>query len=175
MAYYKIPKGSKVYDDLVNLSTKIDYVNEEINKILDEFSAVRYCGLQNSPWGGISAIQFSENPPLNWKAVDKDQKLYYPKAKLKSTCARIEGLPRIEWSELNDLVGFKAPQTVTLNARIQWIVGVGIIFGNKFHLMNIVIGAEYVPINDVIEIIESEFLRDSKVLEESLKSKNQEL
>ncbi len=75
---------------------------------------------------------------------------------------KIKALPTIDYKELNDIVKFRAPQTVTADRGIAWVNTVGIIWGKNEILMETVEGSEYKPPKDIIEIFEKDFLASAQ-------------
>jgi hypothetical protein len=77
----------------------------------------------------------------------------------------ISDLPTIDYNELNEIVGFKAPQTVTSERGIAWISNVGWICGKNEMLIEVADGCKYKPTKDVVEILDSEFQKKKAKIE----------
>lgn len=154
---YKIKKGTETFKKLVILQQHIKEVESEAFKIVESLGATKYCKAFNKLAGGISAIRL-EKKPEGFKNVDKDWRmLFYPKASNKKVCKEIESLPTIKYDELNNIIGFEAPQTVSCERGIGWVNTVGLIFGKDFMLLDVENGCVFKPNKDTIEILESEY------------------
>ena len=156
---FKIIKGTETYEKFMVLKSKIDFVNAESVKLVESLGAQKFCKRSNIAYGGISAIQFEEKPQ-GWKKVGEDyQNFYFPKATEKVVNKAINELPFVRYDEINEIVGFKAPQTVPCDRGLQWIDCVGLFWGIDCIVIYVTEGAEYTPTADLVEILDSEYLR----------------
>jgi hypothetical protein len=154
---YKVIKNTETYNRLVDLEKKIIDANLQTKNVVELVSGLRYCANQNSLAGGISAIEFKTKPDGFKSVGNKYQSLYYPKASNKKVCDLINNLPKIKYDELNTIVDFKAPQTISTENSLCWVSTVGIIFHKENILINVNNGCDYTPLSDMIEIVESEY------------------
>ena len=154
---FKVSKGTNLYEKFMVLGAKISLVNNESRELVESLGAKKFCKKQNIAYGGIGAIQFEEKP-RGWKMVgEQGQNLYYPKATEKELNIKFNALPTISFDEINEMVKFHAPQTICSDRGLQWISCFGLFWGDDCILIDISEGAKYEPIEDVIEILESEY------------------
>jgi hypothetical protein len=157
--YYKISKGTETFKKLMELKKKVEGVNKQANAAVGKLNGQRYAKAQGKLAGGISAIEYKEKPD-GWKQVGNTwQNLYAPKSTTKAAWEIINVLPTIEYDELNKIVNFKAPQTVSSDGGIAWVSTVGIAWGDKQILMEVTTGCKYKPLPDIVEIVESEYMK----------------
>lgn len=161
---FKVVKGTETFDKLVAFRAHVDDVKKQAEDVVALLGGIRYCHKANKLAGGIGAIEF-ENKPDGYKVVgEKWQGLYYPKVSNKKDCALIEKLPTIEYNELNSIVNFKAPQTISTERGILWVSTVTLTFGDNESLIDVSNGCTYDPPADVVEILESEYDKIRKKL-----------
>jgi len=154
---FKVSKGTKLYEKFMVLRAKISLVNRESLELVESLGANKFCKKLNIAYGGIGAIQFEEKP-RGWKMVGEQyDNLYYPKATEKELNIKFNALPTISFDEINELVKFHAPQTISTDGGLQWIDCIGLFWGNDCILISVTEGAKYEPIEDVVEILESEY------------------
>lgn len=159
---FKIVKGNPLYDSFMELKKRTMEVNKAANDFAKKVGGKASCRSQNVAYGGISAIEFDAKPE-GWRMVgDKYRHLFFPKATNKELLKEIAALPKIQYDEINNIVGFDAPQTVTSNQGILWVNCVGISYGKDYILLNVTSGAKYNPPKHVIEILESEYEKLNK-------------
>jgi hypothetical protein len=161
---FKVVKGTETFEKLAAFRERVKDVSKQATNMATLLGGARYCHRSNKLAGGLSAIEF-ETKPEGYKVVgEKWQHLYYPKASNKKDCALIEGLPTIDYDELNTIVNFEAPQTVSSERGIAWISTVGLTFGDDEMLISVPTGCKYTPPTDVVEILESEYDKLKKKL-----------
>lgn len=154
---FKVEKGTETFKKLIELEKKVKDVTQQQQAVVKQLGGEIFCKQSHKLAGGLSAIKF-ETKPDGYKVVgEKYQSLYYPKATNKVDCKIISDLPVIEYDELNSIVNFKAPQTVSVDGGIAWISTVGLIFGKNEMLIEVENGCKYIPPKDVIQILESEY------------------
>jgi hypothetical protein len=161
---FKVVKGTETFDKLVAFRAHVNDVNKQAKDMVTQLGGARYCRKSNKLAGGLSAIEFETKPEGYKMAGEKWQHLYYPKASNKKDCALIEGLPTIDYDELNSIVNFKAPQTISAERGILWVSTVDLTFGDEEMLIGVRSGCEYEPPADVVEILESEYDKLKKKL-----------
>jgi hypothetical protein len=168
---FKILPKTEAYDRLMDLKKRMIAVNEEAGKLVEELGGSEYCNKQHVAFGGIAAIKFAEKPK-GWRIVGKTwQNLYFPKASEKQLLQKISNLPVIEYEEINNIVKFKAPQTVSHENHLAWVSCVGLIWGKNYILISVAPGAKYEPPKDIIEIVESEYEKLKLKADQEKKSK----
>lgn len=154
---FKVLKGTDTFQKLEELRIKVTDVNNQAKDVVKKLEGKRYCGRSHKLAGGISAIEF-DTKPEGYKPVGGSwRSLYYPKSVNKTDCKLIESLPTVEYSELNDIIGFNAPQTVSSEKGILWISTIGLIFGENEMLIEVHDGCKYEAPVDVVEILNSEY------------------
>lgn len=156
---YKVLKGTETFKKLSDLKKEIDRVSKDAYAVVKKLGATEYCEKSHRLAGGISAIGF-EKKPEGYKNVDNEwRNLYYPKASNKDICKMIESLPTLPYEALNDIIGFKGPQTTSESRGIGWVNTVGIKFGKNFMLIDVYNGCKFKPNKDTKEILESEYIK----------------
>lgn len=157
---FKVKKNSITYKKLLEFKSKMISCDEAAKSLVESVGGEKYCRNKYYLYGGISAVQF-ESKPENWRVVgQKWQRLYYPKStsKNKKLFEALRELPVLEHKELNNIVNFKGPQTISCDEGLAWIDTVGLQFGkNSEILIETANGCEYTPNKDIVEILESEF------------------
>lgn len=138
---------------------KINEANNVAIELAKSFGSNKVAKTGRNLGGGIDAIEFEEKPE-NWKSVgEKWQNLFFPKSckENKAILEKINALPIVKKSELNEIVGFKAPQTVSSANGIGWVETVGLVVGKEDILLSITEGVKFEPNQDMKEILNSEF------------------
>lgn len=159
MAYYKILKGTDLFNKLTDFKKRGDKAREAANKLAKELGSDHDAYTSSGDLGGIDALHFEEKPE-GWRVVgNRWQSLYYPKADQKELHKKIAALPIVKRSELNDIVGFSGLQMVGMAI----IKSVGMAWHNDYCVMEVAAGCKYTPPKDATEILHSEY--------EKLKSK----
>lgn len=154
---YQIKKGCELFDKLTELNERMLLVHKTAQEYATSLGGGKVATTGRYLSGGIDAIEF-EKKPEGWRHVGRDyQMLFYPKTSLKKVIEEIRKLPIIEFDELNALVGFSAPQTVSNANGLTWVKSVSMYWHKNFILMETVDGTTYNPIENVVEILGSEF------------------
>jgi DNA-directed RNA polymerase subunit N (RpoN/RPB10) len=158
--YFKIEKGTDTFKKLSELKKQIDSITQQAKDVVTELGGERYCHHRYKLAGGISAIEFKKKPD-GWKSVGESwQDLHMPLAKNKEACNKVENLPTLDYEVLNKIVGFKGPQTVSSGNGLAFVKTVGLNWcTGKYYLMEVATGCKYKPLSDIVEILESEFLK----------------
>lgn len=156
---FKVKKGSETHKKLIALQKRITDVNKQANKFIESIGAKEYCRNQHHAYGGVGAIKFNEKPEGWRKEGAPYQRLYMPKSAQKELWSKINALPVIEYDEINKIVGFHAPQTVECTGGLAWIKCIGIHWGRNDILLETVEGSQYKPPKDIVEILESEYVK----------------
>ena len=107
--YYKVLKGTKLYDQLTELMKECRRCNNASLKLAKEVGAVSVRGARMRLAGGISSFLIETGKPDGWKASGTNiPNEYYP-SKLKANKElreRIDNLPVVTYKQLNDMVGY---------------------------------------------------------------------
>lgn len=162
---FKVSKGTETFKKLQQLMSKIEDVDAQAKKVVKKLGGKEYASAQRSLAGGIAAIQFDEKPEGYKMVGEKWQRLYYPKATNKKDLNLISDLPTIEYAELNDIVGFKGPQTTSHSLGLAWVSSVGLAMGKTVAVIEVAEGCKYSPPKDILEIKDSEYQRIKKKIE----------
>jgi hypothetical protein len=155
---YKILKGTELFKNLTAFKKKMADVRKQAMDLAIELGGVSSASNGRYLAGGIDAVEFKEKPE-GWRSVGNSwQNLYYPKAdkKNKEIHNKIQALPRLDFDELNALVGFTG-QFCSDERGIAHVKSVSIKWHKDFILMETAEGTEYTPVKDVIEILGSEY------------------
>lgn len=161
---FKVVKGTETFDKLTAFREHVKDVSKQAQDVVNKLGGGKYCRKSNKLAGGLSAIEF-ETKPEGYKVVgERWQGLYYPKVSNKADLVLINGLPTIEYNELNSIVQFTGMQFVPYGGGLACIHTVGLIFGDDVMLINVEKGCEYTPPNDVVEILASEYNKLEKKL-----------
>jgi hypothetical protein len=156
---FKILKGTETYAKLDTLWKQIIASRKATNKFINELGAHEFMD-GNGIAGGLSAVAFREKPE-GWVKSAYGPGLYYPSAKNRTMRDRIAALPVVPHSALNEIVGFK-PTTSIDEDRGRMVRHRAPGFGpaKGCFTMTVSSTAKYTPPNaDIIEILESEYLR----------------
>jgi len=153
MAYYKILKGTDLFNKLNDFKKRGDVAREAANKLAKELGSNEDAYTTGGDIGGIDALHFDEKPQ-GWRSVgNKWQSLYYPKADQKELHEKINALPIVKREELNEIVGFSGMQI----ADMAIIKSVGMAWHKDYCVMEVAAGCRYTPPKDAIEILHSEY------------------
>lgn len=159
---YKILKSTKSFESLQSVYARIQAIQEQSKKLCLEIGGTgKYYGSSGSVTGIIIGIEFNEKPEGFKQMGERYQKIYFPKSSVKANADLIRRISEIEVinpEELNDIVGFKGPQTLANSDGFQWVRMPGIIFGKECILMEVPNKCKFIPNEDTIEILESEFV-----------------
>ena len=152
--YFKILKGTKLFDKLMKVDEKRKLAIKAANKILTEIGTQRYVRPADSVGGGIRAFELTVCPD-GWKPVMRGrfENCFFPKAtaKNKDLLARIEALPIIKSANYAEALKY-TPQGVDL----KFSICPGIEFKPKVILIDALV-EDYKPLKDMIEITEGEY------------------
>lgn len=161
---FLIKNNCEVYTQLQQLSIRIENARAAALKVCQKIGATDYATGSRRLAGGIDGFNFPKKPEGYHMVGQSWQNLYYPNVaflkKNKEIATMLDNLPTLEHDELNKIVKFKAPQTIT-NASaglgIAMVYTVGIFWGEGYILMQVHEGCKYKPIAGIKEIKESEF------------------
>ncbi|HAH24928.1 MAG TPA: hypothetical protein DCL77_14440 [Prolixibacteraceae bacterium] len=155
--YFKIEKGTEVFNKLDVLHGRIQEVNKTAKELVKKLGGNRYCGDQNRLAGGIDAIEFEQKPEGYRSVGGKWDNLYLPNARNKVNNQLIAELPTLQYDELNSIVGFKGPQTAPHPKGLSFVSIPSICFSDEVMLMKVPDGCKYTAPEGVTEIIYSEY------------------
>lgn len=156
--YFKVEKGSPLYDNLIDLMKKAKYVQEEARKLVFELGYLQYRQRSWVLWGGISSILIPKDKPVpkDWSKADDG---YMPRKYRKSTrdlAEKIKQLPVVEHDELNDLLGYdsnssKTPYRTSFHPAFKYIKD------KELFLISVADYMIYTPVDGMTEILSSEY------------------
>lgn len=154
---YKVLKNSVTFKKLMELKKKAQAARKAAGSLVEKLGAENYCPDRRTLYGGISAVQFDKQPD-GWKIISKQDGLYFPKniAANKKLLSEIEALPKLQYNDLNSIVGFSAPQYIGL--KVSFHVGLDYCNGGDI-IISVTDGAKFKPSKDLKEILQSEYLR----------------
>ena len=152
---FKVEKGTKTFDELEKVFVKMKDCNKQALELIESLGFTQFGVSNNGIAGGISCI-VSKTKPDGFRVVGKPyQNLYYPKkANNKELLQKFDELPIISYEEFNDTIGFKA-QFSSLNYHRAF----GIKKVKDVYLIDIDNKCKYTPKSDMIEILESVYLK----------------
>jgi len=158
---FKINKGTELFEKFQQLKQDIQRVNKEATKLVESFGYTRYCIAPHCLAGGIGAIEIL-SVPLNdrkkWVRVSKqNSQLWMPRQNRENAelIDEIKRLPKLDYAELNDLIGFKAGATNSFG----WATHPGVIWRDEYILIEMADGQIYEPCDGMVEILTSEYQR----------------
>ena len=173
---FKVLKGSPIFEKLEHMMSKIKSCWDASHELSESVGAKGVCTFGYHRAGGIGAFQFAPDkfPSLElWKQTDprkyQYRDLFYPRSGKKykqndELHAKIAALPVVEKEEYNKVIGYEG----------GWLSSYGLKSGNGYFLIEIPEDSDYKPLEDMIEILESEYrkLKEEAIkYSESLKSK----
>lgn len=155
---YVVFKGSSLFDSLIGLQKRIKSVNKAAFDLAATVRCTKIARGYNSIAGGISAFSYDSKPPLFVLAGKSWERRYYPRKckDNKALLEKIHALPRVEYSELNELIGFKS-QSYGKGRGITFCNCPGIHFFRNYVLVEVDEEAKYKPVIGMKEITVSEF------------------
>ena len=158
---YKIAPGTETFKRLHELLQRIDAIKLQSQTLCEELGAKGVYSYNSELAGHIAGFTFDKKPE-NWRPADKNGSfLYYPKA-VKNTQPirdKIAAIPRIEFKELNQIVGF-TPFSYPDGSGIRIIKHIGYVMMSEYCLVDVHSETpNYTPNADMVEILESEFFR----------------
>lgn len=169
---FKIPKGSDVYNSLVDLFSRGDKCIEAAKKLTKEFGAETSgkWGSSQNYFGGADGFRFEygKNPDKTlWKVADKNNSRFFsPKANNKVAWEKIKALPVVTYDEINKAVGFPdGLQAVGDGMGISIIHTVGLAKGKNYFIMDVHDKIKLKPPKGVVEILGSEYDKLMKLIE----------
>ena len=174
MAYYKVEKGTALFNQLIDFHGSIKKVKDSARELLKTIpnANIDHYYMDAEIAGGISFVKFQRDQiPKDWietKRVQRDKNGVpcYPHGNRKSTKeirAKIKILPRLNFKDLNEIIGYKH-----LNYKSNhWSMCPGFIFRKEYVLFDVVDvikeGVEdYIPVEGMTEILASEYKELSK-------------
>lgn len=156
---FKILKETETFEKLMKLKERIISVNEQAADAIKLLGATKYCKAQNRLAGGVCAIEFEKKPDGYRRVGDRWSDLYYPKVSNKIDSELLQTLPTMDYKELNDIINFEGNQTIAAERGMFWIHTVGLTWGENEILIDVENGCKYDAPTDVVEILESEYLK----------------
>jgi hypothetical protein len=161
---FKILRGTETFTKLTRLRLRINECNDAAGKLVKELGGERYLhhsGLYTIA-GGIAGIELKERPEGWGLAYPKTySNIYFPirnRIANKEILERINSLPLVEDSDLNNILGYEPQDVHKSGLRYTLAYRPAIHFRDEYMLIRITDGAVYTPINaDIIEITVSEF------------------
>lgn len=107
--FYKTNKGTTLFNNLVELKSKIDIANEAAKNMVKSMGHENFL-LSHQLAGGIEGIEIKTGRPDGWKKVyiSKYNDVYMPQniKKNKEILAQIAELPTVKERELTDMIGY---------------------------------------------------------------------
>lgn len=165
---YKILAGTDTFNKLLAIQKRMQEADGVIKALVAEFGAEEWLGNGYGYIAGdLIGIWFAQKPD-GWTEIrSKHRNFFCPKSSVKGNkplLERIAAIPKVKTSELNECVGFK-PQRVDLTQYNS----IGVEWGSEFHLIEVPDDADYTPLDDIIEVLGSEYKRLKLQLEEERK------
>lgn len=160
---YKVLKGTPLFDKIVVVVEKIKDYNQQAEDLSNSVGGLRAATLGYNRAGGIAAFEFKKEPDMNlWKRVDKYEPLYSPRAKKANNAlfAKIQALPITRYEEFNNVIEFKQHWS-----GLTFHQTYGLVISDDFMLIEMNDEVKYTPVQDMIEILGSEY----NYLKESVK------
>jgi len=173
MAYYKIEKGTELFEKMDSFHDRIKEVKKPARELLESIpnadSETYYMDAEIA--GGIRYVRFPHDKvPKDWcvsKSMQRSKAgvFCYPHGNRKSTKEirlKIKNLPRLNYPDLTSIFGYKA-----LNYKSNhWSFCPGINWTKDFILINVQDVEEgrvgYTPVEGMTEILASEYMKLKK-------------
>lgn len=169
---YKVLKGTDLFDKLWSIQKKMQSCQDEAQKIVntipeaDGSSKRSHCLA-----GGIAAFHFKKgwtNAPDGWRKMEKGWTQWFmPKSsdkKNKELLKKISELPVLGYEIINDLLNFHFYVTEELQVWhcpiVEW--------RSKYVLIEVPNDKKYKPLDGMIEIMDSEYIKLSKAKNNNL-------
>ncbi|UOR06272.1 hypothetical protein MUN82_04050 [Hymenobacter aerilatus] len=154
---FKIVKGTALFEKLSELQAKCTECNKAARALADQQGANGFASGRNMIAGGIAALCFDDKPE-GYRLLQQPN-YYYPKVTKANRPLHdaIAALPTVGNDDLNGLLNYKF-QTVCDGDKMYWASRPGVIWGEEQILVDTG-KAKYEPVADMIEILESEYLR----------------
>lgn len=156
---FKILKGTALFDTLESVIEKMRACNAHAKALMSEFNADGYSKSRNGIAGGIAAFNFTDptKKPQGWKAMERGYtNWFFPKAAEKDLISRISQLPIVETSAVSEPLNYQN-QSWMNNERMVFSELPAIKFFDDYILVDVNSKAEYTPVSDMVEILESEY------------------
>lgn len=165
--YIRINKGTPTFEKLEELLKKMKVVHDVRNKFLDKVGAEKFVPGYWTLAGGIASIYFDKQPEGWARAGNKGDNLYVPKKRKsnKELIEEMEKLPRVKYEELNSIVGFKQQERPNPDRPGRGFIKTlcpRMFYRKDYHLMEIEKGLKFKLNEDMVEILESEFIKLEK-------------
>jgi len=161
MPTYKISKGTKTFNALIQLMDKIKTCNKLAEDLAIELGGKNTASTGRYLAGGIEAVEFDSNSMPDkaiWKSVGyKWQNLYKPKSSQKAIWDKIIALPTMNVDELNNIINFES-QFISSDRGMADVKRPAVIICKKYILMELPNECKYKPNEDIIEILNSEYV-----------------
>lgn len=156
---FKIDKGTETYQKITVLNDRINQVRHQIKDLNEEVGAEGAMTSSSHLAGFIAGFKFPQKPD-GWKSASKSYPIFFPKSIRKNTplLERIAAIELIDFKVLNEIVGFK-PQTYCEGSTVKFIKSVGYALRDDYCLLSVSERAKFTPNADMVEILESEYLR----------------
>lgn len=157
--HFKISKGSKTFTDLQTLLAEMQRCNVAATKLANELGATnggRHLSRAHVVAGGISGIKL-DSKPNGWKGTHRDYYGYYiPKISKanREISNKIASLPVVSHDDLNAVVGFHEHYKDG-----RWYTSPALNWGDDYVLLHTSPGCDFTPNADMIEILESEYVK----------------
>lgn len=156
---FKILKGTPLFDKLIDVKTKIRDCNAAAFALVKEMGYERMRGKEMVLAGGISSIEIKGGKPDGWRVAfaEKTKDEYFP-SKLKQNkeiLSKISALPVVGYEELNDILDYDFHKHE--GKRLSFHPAV--IWKEDFILVSVAEYMYYQPAKDMVEILESEYMK----------------
>lgn len=153
---YKILKGTDTFSKLEVLQQRIKETNKQVSDFCKKQGGTGDWLLRSDFLAGFPVGVEFKVKPNGWKNT-RDHGFYLPAKANKLVLTEFDSLPSIDKSELNDIVGFKRQTNEN-----RYYGSPGIQIHNEFALLNVSNDCKFTPNEDMVEILESEFVALSK-------------
>ena len=166
---FKVEKGTELFDKLVSVKDKMDKAQTAAEKLGKELGGEAvYSRRYINVAGGIDAIRFAyttEPDKELWMKPDRHNspRLFYPRSSKKANKQnqpihdKIRALPVVTEDEYNDIIGFKYHWVGLRNYRTY-----NLFIYDTYAIIETGEGADYKPIEGMVEILESEYYKLKK-------------
>lgn len=158
---YKVDPGTELFEKLKVLQWRMisaDKAAKDLCKLLAGKEAVP---LHNPRCiaGGLDAIHNTAKPNMDiWRHVGRpENENYYPKPINKVTVELFESLPRVEYKELNAILGYFGNQVVRTKKGKMVIRGAYVNWHHDFILVKIHQDTKYTPKPEMVAIEDEEY------------------
>lgn len=160
---FKILKGTDTFQKLKDVQTKMIAAGNASEKLCKELGGTDVYTHNRYAAGGIDAIGFEKEPDTKvWRRAGKSwQNLWYPRSTQKTLLQKFSDLPKVELSEINNIVGFNPGFCGGdgVSVFMVHVKSVGLQFLPKMILIEVENKMKFKPNKDMVEIKDSEFLK----------------